>query len=129
MVEVTLFKAQTLATDADDFRNFETLSMVMLDLNYDGDVFRLSEVHWGEELVKEAGGIDEAKTLAISIPADSFVGDRMMMILCDRYGNEKTLAIDKTEFKAKKRTTKTATANKATTKKKPAKRKTTGGSR
>ncbi|MEZ6079744.1 MAG: hypothetical protein R3C56_29960 [Pirellulaceae bacterium] len=50
MVEVTLFKAQTLATDADDFRNFETLSMVMLDLNYDGDVFRLSEVHWGEEI-------------------------------------------------------------------------------
>ena len=123
-IEVTEFKAQTLATDADDFRNFETLSMVMLDLNYDDDVFRLSEVHWGEEMVKEAGGLDDAKVLTISIPNEDFVGDRMMMILCDRYGNEKTLAIDKSEFKAKKRATKKATTNKKATK-----RKTSGGSR
>jgi DNA modification methylase len=127
LVEVTQFKAQTLATDADDFQNFETLSMVMFDLNYDGDVFRLSEVHWGEDLVKAAGGLDAATMLTIEIPADSFIGDRMMMILCDRYGNEKTLAIDKFEFKKRRRTTNTTVKKSGA--KKSAKRATKGGAR
>ncbi len=133
MIEISLFKAQTLATDADDFRNFETLSMVMFDLNYDGDVFRLCEVHWGEELLKHAGGLDNATSLTVSIPSESFVGDQMMMILCDRYGNEKALVINKSEFKTVKREVKTAAAEKAATKKSAAKkstnRKTSGGSR
>lgn len=133
MIEISLFKAQTFATDADDFRNFETLSMVMFDLNYDGDVFRLCEVHWGEELLKHAGGLDNATSLTVSIPSESFVGDQMMMILCDRYGNEKALVIKKSEFKTVKREVKTAAAKKPTTKKsaakKSTKRKTSGGSR
>ena len=133
MIEISQFRAQTLATDADDFRNFETLSMVMLDLNYDGDVFRLSEVHWGEELLKHAGGLDNATSLIISIPSENFVGDQMMMILCDRYGNEKALVISKSEFKRVKREVKAAAAKKPTTKKsaakKSTKRKASGGSR
>lgn len=133
VIEISLFKAQTLATDADDFRNFETLSMVMLDLNYDGDVFRLSEVHWGEQLISEAGGLDDAVSITISIPEESFIGNRMMMILCDRYGNEKALAANKSEFRSMKRKVKSAARKKATKKKSPTKnstkRKASGGSR
>jgi DNA modification methylase len=133
VVEIAEFRAQTLATDADDFRNFETLSMVMLDLNYDGDVFRVSEVHWGEDLLKEAGGLDSAARLTITIPEENFIGDRMMMILCDRYGNEKALAIEKSEFKSVKRDVKVALAKKASAKKssakKSTKKKASGGSR
>lgn len=133
VIEIAEFRAQTLATDADDFRNFETLSMVMVDLNYDGDVFRLSEVHWGEDLIKDAGGLDNATLLAITIPEENFIGDRMMMILCDQYGNEKALAIEKSEFKNAKREAGAVASKKTTAKKSPTKkstkRKASGGSR
>ena len=92
------FRAKTLTTDPEDFANFETFSMAMVDLNYDGDVFRLDRVFWGEELVKEAGGLEKAKTLEIRIPEQAFKGEKMMVILCDRYGNEKTLLFGKGDF-------------------------------
>ena len=73
--------------------------MAMVDLTYDGDVFRLDRVYWGEELLKEAGGLEKAKTLEIRIPEQEFKGERMMVILCDRYGNEKTLLFCKEDFR------------------------------
>ena len=36
--EETEFRAQTLATDPEDFQNFEAFSMAMVDLDYDGDL-------------------------------------------------------------------------------------------
>jgi DNA modification methylase len=99
VVELSEFRAKTLTTDPEDFANFETFSMAMVDLNYDGDVFRLDRVFWGEELLKEAGGLEKAKTLEICIPEQSFKGEKMMVILCDRYGNEKTLVFGKGDFR------------------------------
>ena len=98
VVELSEFRAKTLTTDPEDFANFETFSMAMVDLNYDGDVFRLDRVFWGEELLKEAGGLEKAKTLEIRIPEQAFKGEKMMVILCDRYGNEKTLVFGKGDF-------------------------------
>lgn len=98
-LEISEFRSRTLATDPEDFKNFETFSMAMLDLDYDGDIFRLGRVFWAEALLKEAGGIDEAKALAVRIPEEDFIGKRMMVILCDRYGNEKTLVFEKKDFK------------------------------
>jgi len=98
VVELSEFRSRTLTTDPEDFANFETFSMAMVDCNYDGDIFRLDQVFWGEELLKEAGGLEKAKALEIRIPEKALKGEKMMLILCDRYGNEKTLVFDKGDF-------------------------------
>jgi hypothetical protein len=97
VLEIREFRAQTLATDPDDFKNFETFSMAMVDLDYNGDVFRLGRVFWAEDLLKEAGETPER--LLVRVPEQDFGGKRMMVILCDRYGNEKALAFEKKDFK------------------------------
>lgn len=99
VVSVSEFRSKTLTTDPEDFANFETFSMAMVDLDYNGDVFRLDRVFWGEVLLKEAGGLEKAKVLEISIPEQEFKGEKMMIILCDRYGNEKTLVFGKEDFR------------------------------
>jgi hypothetical protein len=103
VLEISEFRAQTLATDPEDYRNFETFSMAMLDLDYDGDVFRLSRVFWGEEVISTAGGLEKAERLELRIAEQDFTGDQMMVILCDRYGNEKTLLLEKEDFEGKPR--------------------------
>jgi site-specific DNA-methyltransferase (adenine-specific)/adenine-specific DNA-methyltransferase len=102
VLEISEFRAQTLATDPEDFQNFETFSMAMLDLGYDGDVFRLGKVFWGEDVVNAAGGIEKAKSIELRIPEADFAGKQMMAILCDRYGNEKALCLKKAEFDKKR---------------------------
>ncbi len=103
VLEISEFRARTLATDPEDFENFETFSMAMVDLDYDGDVFRLGKVFWGDELLKTAGGLENAENLELQIPGEEFVGQRMMVILCDRYGNEKALLLSKNDFGDKPR--------------------------
>ena len=98
VLEITEFRAQTLATDPEDFLNFETFAMAMVDLDYDGDVFRLSRLFWGEDVIKAAGGLEKAKRLDLRIEEQEFSGNKMMVILCDRYGNEKALVLEKNEF-------------------------------
>jgi hypothetical protein len=97
-IEITEFRSRTLATEPEDFANFETFSMAMLDLDYDGDVFRLGRVFWGDDLITEAGGLEKAKALILRVPEPEFKARRMMVILCDRYGNEKKLVIEKSDF-------------------------------
>ena len=99
VLEIREFRSQTLATDPEDFKNFETFSMAMVDLDYNGDVFRLGRVFWAEDLLNEAGGLDKAERLLVRLPEQDFTGKRMMVILCDRYGNEKALAFERKDFK------------------------------
>ncbi len=113
VVELTEFRSQTLATEPEDFANFETFSMAMVDLDYDGRdaederaVFRLSRVFWAEDLLKAAGGAEKAEKLALRIPEQDFTGKKMMVILCDRYGNEKKLVFSAADFTAPKTTRK-----------------------
>jgi hypothetical protein len=49
--------------------------------------------------LKEAGGLEKAEMLAARIPEEDFTGKHMMVILCDRYGNEKSLLFDKKDFR------------------------------
>lgn len=116
VLEISEFRAQTLATDPEDFQNFETFSMAMADLDYDGDVFRLSRVFWGEDLIKAAGGLEETERLELRIPEHEFSGEQMMVILCDRYGNEKTLLLDKNDFEGKPRAARKAAKGRRKTK-------------
>ncbi|MGD0816689.1 MAG: hypothetical protein ABSA83_24120 [Verrucomicrobiota bacterium] len=106
VLQISKFRAQTLATDPEDFRNFETFSMAMVDLNYNGDVFRLSRVFWGEEAINAAGGLEDAEQLELRIPEPDFSGKKMMVILCDRYGNEKSLVLEKGDFASASRAAK-----------------------
>jgi hypothetical protein len=98
LIDLLEFRSKTLATDPEDFRNFETFSMATADTDYDGKVFTLDKVFWAEDLLAEAGGLDEAKKLTLAIPDEEFRGERLMLILCDRYGNEKVLTLEKKDF-------------------------------
>jgi len=112
VLEISEFRAQTLATDPEDFLNFETFSMAMADLDYDGDIFRLGQVFWGDELLKAAGGLEQAERLELRIPESEFTGQEMMVILCDRYGNEKALRLHKADFEGRPRQAKKKSARK-----------------
>lgn len=110
VVRLTEFRAKTMTTAPEDYPNFSTLSMVMIDPDFDGDVFSLGSVQWGEALVAaelkrldvSVNGDHAAKAAAcerldIRISAAS-LGERVMVILVDRYGNEKRLEIARGEF-------------------------------
>lgn len=123
VIGIFRFRAQTLATDPEDFQNFETFSIAMVDLNYDGDVFRLNRVFWGEDLIKAAGGLEKAEWLELRIPEQEFTGGQMMVILCDRYGNEKKLVLEKGDFEGQPRRAPKALTKKSATVKKRSKAK------
>ena len=106
VLELTEFRSQTLATEPEDYANFETFSMAMVDLNYGATdpedaaaVFRLDRVFWADDLLREAGGLEAAHSLALRLPEQDFTGERLMVILCDRYGNEKQLVYRKEDFR------------------------------
>ncbi|MCL6582506.1 MAG: hypothetical protein K6U11_02600 [bacterium] len=60
--------------------NLETLSMVMLDYDFDGEVFDLDEVFYAEELKKNGYEVRFA---------EDKVKERIMVIYIDIFGNEK----------------------------------------
>jgi site-specific DNA-methyltransferase (adenine-specific)/adenine-specific DNA-methyltransferase len=141
VVRLTEFRARTMTTAPEDYPNFSTLSMVMVDPDFDGDVFSLGSVQWADSLVAaelkrldvSVSGSHEEKAAAcerldIRIPAAS-LGERVMVILVDRYGNEKRLEIARGEFAgdapASRRTAARKTVVKKTAAKKATVRKTT----
>jgi hypothetical protein len=54
-------------------------------------------------LLRAAGGLREATTLELRVPEQEFTGKQMMIILCDRYGNEKKLVLKKADFEGRMR--------------------------
>lgn len=104
VVRLTEFRAKTLSTAPEDFANFETLSMAMVDPDFNGDVFTLGSVHWADDLImaetkrlNDAGIAGACEQLDIRIPAES-LGQKAMVILVDRYGNEKRLEVPREAF-------------------------------
>lgn len=90
-------KIETFKSDAvvrEPFKkkgNLETLSMVLLDFDYDdkSNVFDLDEVHYAEAIEK-AGW-------KVRFGADH-LGEKIMAVFLDIYGNEARVLIDTTEF-------------------------------
>jgi len=80
VVEITVFKSNTLSRQPQEFKNLETLSMVMVDYDYNCKIFDLDEVFYAEELKNQDYEIrfDPAK-----------IKKQMMIIYCDIFGNEK----------------------------------------
>jgi hypothetical protein len=93
-IEISSFRSNTLVYDPEDFENFETLSMVLVDTNYNNDYFNLDKVFWSDQILNE-----EKTKAVIRIPEDDFTGKKMMVIFMDKYGNELKVVKTKTDFK------------------------------
>ncbi len=93
-IEIASFKSNTLVYDPEDFENFETLSMVLVDTDYKDDYFNLDNVFWAGDIVSE----DHSKAV-VRIPEDEFTGKKMMVIFIDKYGNELKVVKTKKNFK------------------------------
>ncbi|MCK4377550.1 MAG: site-specific DNA-methyltransferase [Actinomycetia bacterium] len=94
VIEVNEFKSNTLIYDPEDFRNFETFSMVLIDTNYNDDYFNFDKVFWSNDI------LNKEKTKAeIRISENDFKGNKMMIIYMDKYGNELKIVKSKGDFK------------------------------
>jgi site-specific DNA-methyltransferase (adenine-specific)/adenine-specific DNA-methyltransferase len=71
--------------------NLETLSMVMLDYDYDGEVFDLDKVLYSDMLAKV--------NWEVRFPLES-LGGKLMAVFIDIYGNEARVVLDAGEFGA-----------------------------
>jgi DNA modification methylase len=90
--------------DPDDFDDLEEagrldLAMVLVDRDYDGDVFRVSDHFFGDEL--------EAAEWKFSLPL-SECGDRMLVIYVDTHGNEFRETVELSKTKAQRASSKAA---------------------
>lgn len=89
VIKIKIFKSRTLTKSPEEFENFETLSMVMVDYNYDGKVFDLDEVFYADTIKPDfevrfyGGKLDK----------------QMMVIYLDIYGNEKKEILSLKDFK------------------------------
>lgn len=111
VIRIREFKSDTLLSNPEDFQNFETLSMILLDYDFDRKVFDMDQVFWAEDLVnaelKRKGITSNARFeeragecdyLDIRIP-EVKATEKMMVIFIDKYGNEKKQVLSKKDFK------------------------------
>lgn len=89
IIKIKTFKSRTLTKSPEEFKNYETLSMVMMDYNYDGRVFDLDEVFYADNIKPD-----------FEVRFDSKKIDKQMMaIYLDIYGNEKKEILSLKDFK------------------------------
>lgn len=79
-IKIRTFESETLSKEARNLKNLESLSMVMVDYDYNGKIFDLDTVFYAEDLRKQDYKIrfDPNK-----------IKDKMMIIYMDIFGNEK----------------------------------------
>ena len=79
-IQIKTFESETLSKEAQNLKNLESLSMVMIDYDYNGKVFDLDDVFYAEDLKKQNWEIRFDPTK---------IKNQMMIIYCDIFGNEK----------------------------------------
>jgi DNA modification methylase len=79
VVQIKTFKSKAMVKGATQKGNLETLSMVMVDYDYDGEVFAQDTAFYASDIEKNDW---EAR-----MPLES-LGEQMMIIYIDIYGNE-----------------------------------------
>ncbi len=97
-IKIETFKSDALVREPFKKKNnLETLSMVMLDFDYDEEtkVFDFDEVHYADSIEKNGW--------KVAFRLDQ-LGKKMMTVFLDIYGNENRILIDTSEFKPKKET-------------------------
>jgi site-specific DNA-methyltransferase (adenine-specific)/adenine-specific DNA-methyltransferase len=78
-IKIKTFKSEAMLKGASQIANRESLSMVMVDFNYNGDTFNLEKVFYASEI--------EKNDWQIHLPVESFK-NKIMIIYLDIYGNE-----------------------------------------
>ncbi|MEL7568699.1 MAG: site-specific DNA-methyltransferase, partial [Bacillota bacterium] len=79
------FESYARLRGEDTTGGFDTLSMIMLDYDYNNDIFSFDMVYFGHQL--------EINNWEVSIPITE-LGKKMMVIFVDIYGNESQIVID-----------------------------------
>jgi len=79
VIKIEKFESKVISRKLLEFANLETLSMVMLDYDFDGEVFDLDEVFYAEDLKKNSYEVRFAK---------GKVKKQIMVIFIDIFGNE-----------------------------------------
>ena len=80
VIKIEKFESKVISRKPLEFANLETLSMVMLDYDFDGEVFDLDEVLYAEDLKKNGYEVRFA---------EDKVKEQIMVIYIDIFGNEK----------------------------------------
>ncbi len=80
IIKIQTFESETLSKEGQNLKNLESLSMVMVDYDYNGKVFDLDDVFYAENLKKQNYELhfDPNK-----------IKDQIMIIYIDIFGNEK----------------------------------------
>ena len=78
-IKIKTFKSEAMLKGASQLENRESLSMIMVDFNYDGKIFNLDKVYYASEIEKNGW--------KVFLPVEEIKG-QMMIIYLDIYGNE-----------------------------------------
>lgn len=80
LIKIKTFKSEAMLKGASQFGNRESLSMVMVDLNYkNNDTFNLEKIFYASDIEKDKW--------EVHLPIEAFK-DKIMIIYLDIYGNE-----------------------------------------
>ncbi len=93
VIRLKEFRSNGLLYSPEDFANFETLSLILLDFNYNHPVFSMDEHYWAEDIV-----IPDSETVDIAFDPERWTDGQLAVILIDIYGNEKSLVFTKNDF-------------------------------
>ena len=94
VIKIEKFESKVISRKPLEFANLETLSMVMLDYDFDGEVFDLDEVFYAEELKKNGYEVRFA---------EDKVKGQIMVIYIDIFGNEKREIKTLSDFNGKRK--------------------------
>ncbi len=94
VVKIEKFESQVISRKPLEFAKLETLSMVMLDYDFDGEVFDLDEVFYAEDLKKNGYEVRFA---------EDKLKEQMMVIYIDIFGNEKREIKTLSDFNGKRK--------------------------
>ncbi len=107
VIKIEKFESKVISRKPLEFANLETLSMVMLDYDFDGEVFDLDEVFYAEDLKKHALSEAEGNGYEVRFDSNKIVGangnspNQIMVIYIDIFGNEKREVKTLKDFKGK----------------------------
>ncbi len=90
VIKIKKFKSRIRSKKPIKYADKETLSMIMIDYNYDGEVFDLDKTYFAENLKKDK--------YQIKFKAD-LLDKKMMIIYMDIFGNEKREIKEIKDFK------------------------------
>jgi len=101
VIKIRKFKSNILSKKPLQFENRETLSMVMVDYDYNGEVFDFDEVFYAEEIKKQAWEVRfDAEKLVLS--GSEGINGQIMIIYIDIFGNEKREVKSLKDFRRRK---------------------------